>query len=225
MFTGIIREVGRIITARPSGTNYRLEVESHLFSKQAVIGESIAVDGVCLTVVQKSTNSIQFDATPETMERGIAKNYRQGTRVNLEGSLRMGDPLDGHMVQGHVDGVGTMIGWTSTAEGLIGRFRYPKARAGLIVEKGSIAINGVSLTVIDPGSSARPEFTVTVIPHTWEETNLKDLHPGGEVNLEFDVLGKYILRRIELAEKNEQATAKSGLTHEKLMAAGYVESR
>ncbi|HET7648054.1 MAG TPA: riboflavin synthase [Gaiellaceae bacterium] len=178
MFTGLVREVGTV----RSMDGGRLVVESRLVAEP---GDSVAVDGVCLTVVANEQGTLAFDAVAETLARTSLGSLDQGSRVNLEPSLRAGEPLGGHIVQGHVDGVGTFRGVT---DGL----HWFDAPAGLlryVVEKGSIAVQGTSLTVagIDDGG-----FAVALIPHTLEATTLGRLEPGAQVNLEVDVLAKYV---------------------------------
>jgi riboflavin synthase len=178
VFTGLVREVGTV----RSMDGGRLVVESGL---AAELGDSIAVDGVCLTVVANDGATLAFDAVPETLARTSLGNLDHGSRVNLEPALRAGEPLGGHIVQGHVDGVGTFRG---VSDGLH-RFDAPADLLRYVVEKGSIAVQGTSLTVagIDDGG-----FAVALIPHTLEATTLGRLEPGAKVNLEVDVLAKYV---------------------------------
>lgn len=179
MFTGLVREVGRV-TSFEGG---RLVVES---STPAALGDSVAVDGVCLTVVGNGDGALAFDVVPETL--GRVKPF--GDRVNLEPALRAGDPLGGHYVQGHVDGVGTV----ERVEPEGGGARVAIAAPGLeryLVEKGSVAVDGVSLTV---AALTETGFEVALVPHTLAETTLADRRPGDPVNLEADVLAKYVER-------------------------------
>jgi riboflavin synthase len=175
MFTGIVREVGRVVEFDGS----RLVVDA---VTKAAAGDSVAVDGVCLTVVDDSR--LAFDVVPETLSRTTLGGLRPGDRVNIEPSLRAGDPLGGHNVQGHVDGIGHVrsIGdpvWIDAPPELL---RY-------CVDKGSITVDGVSLTV---AAVHEASFAVALIPHTLAETTLGDLQPGDPVNLEVDVLAKYV---------------------------------
>jgi riboflavin synthase len=178
MFTGLVRAVGTV----RSMENGRLVVESVL---EAGLGDSVSVDGACLTVVGNTGGTLAFDAVPETLARTSLGALEAGSRVNLEPALRSGDPLGGHYVQGHVDGVGAFRGVT-------GGLHWFDARPEIlryVVEKGSIAVQGVSLTVAaDDGSG----FAVALVPHTLEHTTLGDLAPGAAVNLEADVLAKYV---------------------------------
>jgi riboflavin synthase len=180
MFTGIVREVGRV----HSFADGRLVVAC---ATTAELGDSVAVDGVCLTVVAGDGRRLQFDVVPETVSR--TKGF--GERVNLEPALRAGDPLGGHMVQGHVDGVGTVTAVEPEGDGARLTVQSEDDVCRYCVEKGSITVDGVSLTVaalVDGG------FQIALIPHTLEATTLGGLKPGDRVNLEVDVLGKYVER-------------------------------
>ncbi len=195
MFTGIIREVGRIRTVQPLGAGEsggaRILVEAPRAVGALVRGGSIAVDGVCLTAVELDGNAFAADVVPETLRRTRLGSLREGDRVNLELPLKAGDFLDGHVVQGHVDGVGTVRGvrregnqnWVTVDAG--------DGLARFIAEKGSVAMNGVSLTVADVDGA---EFAVALIPTTLAETNLDELRDGSRVNLEVDVLARYVAR-------------------------------
>ena len=180
MFTGLVRDVGTV----SSFEDGRLVVES---ATSAEIGDSVAVDGVCLTVVENGGGALAFDVVPETLAR--VKPFRD--RVNLEPALRAGEPLGGHYVQGHVDGVGTVAAVTPERDGARMRIEPPAELLRYLVEKGSIAVDGVSLTVaaLDDGG-----FEIALIPHTLEATTLGRLEPGDSVNLEADVLAKYVER-------------------------------
>ena len=178
MFTGLVREVGTVRSMQGG----RLVVETTI---AAELGDSIAVDGVCLTVVANDTGTLAFDAVPETLSRTSLGALAPGSGVNLEPALRVGDALGGHYVQGHVDGVGTFRG---VADGLHW-FDAPPDIVRYVVGKGSIAVQGTSLTVARTDDSG---FAVALIPHTLEATTLGRLEPGARVNLEADVLAKYV---------------------------------
>ena len=180
MFTGLVREVGTVRSMEGG----RLVVACAL---TAELGDSVAVDGVCLTVVENAGGELAFDTVPETLARTSLGTLDHGSRVNLEPSLRAGDPLGGHYVQGHVDGVGALRG---TTDGLTW-FDAPVELLRYVAEKGSIAVQGTSLTVAAVDGSG---FAVALIPHTLEATNLGALEPGDPVNLETDVLAKYVER-------------------------------
>jgi riboflavin synthase len=178
MFTGLVREVGSVA----SFADGRLVVEA---STPAAVGDSVAIDGVCLTVVEAGDGRLQFDVVPETLTR--VKDF--GARVNVEPALRAGDPLGGHQVQGHVDGVGRVDAVERDGDGARVRIEAPPELLRYCVEKGSITVDGVSLTVAAVDETA---FEVALIPHTLEVTTLSELEPGSHVNLETDVLAKYV---------------------------------
>jgi riboflavin synthase len=182
MFTGLVREVGDVVSMDAG----RLVVRSTL---EAELGDSIAINGVCLTVVANADGTLAFDAVPETLARTSLGTLDQGSRVNLEPALRAGDPLGGHYVQGHVDGVGTVRSVEPEGEGKRIWFDAPADLNRYVVEKGSIAVQGTSLTVADTDDAG---FAVALIPHTLQETTLGALEPGDSVNLEADVLAKYV---------------------------------
>jgi riboflavin synthase len=196
VFTGLIREVGRVVGVTGGDDGVRLEVEAPLTSDGAGIGDSVAINGVCLTVVSVEGARLAFDAVPETLARSSLGRLIPGSPVNLEPALRVGDALGGHYVQGHVDGVGAVR--TVEPEG-DGRRLWFDAPAGLlryIVEKGSISIEGTSLTV---AALDQAGFAIALIPHTLGETTFGTLGPGDPVNLEVDVLAKYVERLLGAA--------------------------
>lgn len=167
----------------------RLVVDAPETSRGAELGDSIAIDGVCLTLAACIDSTLSFDAVPETLARTSLGALRRGSRVNLEPALRAGDPLGGHIVQGHVDGVGTVRSVEKEGEGLRVWFDASPALLKYVVEKGSIAVQGTSLTVADADERG---FAVALIPHTLEATTLRGLEPDQRVNLEVDVLAKYV---------------------------------
>ena len=179
MFTGIVRERGRIV----SFDDGRLVVDA---ATQAEIGDSVAIAGVCLTVTERENGRLSFDVVPETLARTTLGSLDAGAEVNVEPSLRAGDPLGGHIVQGHVDGIGQLRG-----RGDLTWFDAPPEIVRYCVEKGSIAVDGTSLTVAATDDDG---FAVALIPHTLEVTTLGSLAPGDAVNLEVDVLAKYVER-------------------------------
>ncbi len=184
MFTGLVREVGRVV----SFADGRLRVESKL---AAAIGDSVSVGGVCLTVVDGDRRTLAFDAVPETLARTTLGRLHPGAAVNLEPALRAGEALGGHYVQGHVDGVGTVRSLDPEGEGRQVWIDAPAGALRYCVEKGSIAVDGASLTVAALDDRG---FAVALVPHTLAGTTLGSLAPGDEVNLEADVLAKYVER-------------------------------
>jgi riboflavin synthase len=184
VFTGLVREVGRVVSFDGS----RLSVESSL---AAAIGDSVSVNGCCLTVVDGDRRTLAFDAVPETLARTGLGRLDAGAAVNLEPALRAGEPLGGHYVQGHVDGVGRVRSLEPEGGGARMWVDPPAELLRYCVEKGSIAVDGVSLTIADLDEEG---FAVALVPHTLAATTLGTLEPGSEVNLEADVLAKYVAR-------------------------------
>jgi riboflavin synthase len=189
VFTGIVQSTGRIDRMTPRGGGMRFTLAPTKRLTKLALGESIAVNGACLTVTGILGNRFTVDVSPETLRRTSFRKLERGARVNLERSLRMGDRLGGHIVQGHVDGVGSVDAITPDGEWVLYRFKTPAALRPYLVEKGSIAVDGVSLTVFALKGGT---FTVALIPHTLQETTLADRVPGDPVNLEADVLLKQI---------------------------------
>ena len=192
MFTGIIESLGHIVEARGLDTTRRFVVEAEAFARELKPGESIAVDGACLTAVALGENTFAVDVIGTTLERTLAGGYRVGSRVNLERALKVDSRLDGHMVQGHVDGVGHLLRILEDGEFWRMDFSIPREVADTTLLHGSIALNGVSLTVSDFLGAA--EVQIGIIPYTWERTNLGRLNPGDPVNVEGDLIGKYVGR-------------------------------
>lgn len=193
MFTGIVRERGRVVAAEGGASGLRLVVEAPETAAQAGVGDSVSIDGFCLTVVGVAEGRLTFDAVPETLRRTTLGRLAPGAELNVEPAVRAGDPLGGHFVQGHVDGVGRIR--SSEPEG-DGRRVWIEAAPEILrycVEKGSVAVQGVSLTIAGLDGSA---LAVALVPHTLEVTTLGGLEPGAEVNLEVDVVAKYVERLI-----------------------------
>lgn len=195
MFTGIVRELGRVAAFQGDATGVRLDVEAPATAPAVAVGDSVSVNGCCLTVEAVEGGVLRFHAVPETLRRTSLGSLQAGADVNVEPALRVGDPLGGHYVQGHVDGVGRVQSVEAEGEGLRVIVEAPPALLRYCAEKGSIAIEGVSLTVAEVHEDA---FGVALIPHTLAETTLSLLVPGREVNLECDVLAKYVERLLEL---------------------------
>jgi riboflavin synthase len=191
VFTGLVREVGRVASVAGGADGVRIDVEAPETAAGAQIGDSISINGVCLTVVSVTDGRFAFDAVPETLARSSLGRLEAGSRVNLEPALRAGEPLGGHYVQGHVDGVGTVRSVEAEGDGRRIWFDAPPELLRYVVEKGSIAIEGTSLTIADLDDEG---FAVALIPHTLAETTLGALAPGDPVNLEADVLAKYVER-------------------------------
>lgn len=192
MFTGIVESVGAIAQVRETEDGRTLVVEA-AFAAELAPGRSVAVDGACLTVRRlQAPHAFSVEAGASTLERTVVASYAPGARVNLERGVRVGDRLDGHLVQGHVDGTGALLHSETRGATRFMTFRLPADVFATTALHGSIAINGVSLTVngLGPGSACQ----VAVVPHTWEHTNFCELAPGDPVNVEADLVGRYVQR-------------------------------
>jgi riboflavin synthase len=194
MFTGIIEVVGRVEELRSEGGSVRLVVQAPALATEVRIGDSVAVNGACLTVTAAGGDSLSFDAVAETLEKTALAELGSGDEVNLERAMCAGARLDGHIVQGHVDGTGRVRSLERHGEDVRLAVDCDREFAHFLVEKGSVAIQGVSLTVVDVEAAG---FDVALIPHTLSVTTLGGLAPGRRVNLEADVLGKYVKRYLD----------------------------
>lgn len=208
MFTGLVQGIGQIESLTPGGMT-EVWIRSHYPAGDFQHGESIALDGCCLTVVEHRGQSFRVQASNETLRRTTLGQWRAGTRVNLEKALRAGDRLGGHWVQGHVDGVARVLEARPDGGAWVMAFELPAALAPFFIEKGSVAVDGVSLTVNSLGND---RFAVALIPETRRATALGDKGVGDRVNLEADLIGKYVAR---------QAGLRTSLTAEQLEAAGF----
>jgi len=197
MFTGLIQDVGKIQSIEPAQGGVRLTVSSRLNLAAVKIGDSVSVDGVCLTVVRMSGITFTVEVSPETLRRSTLSAAGQGQSVNLETALRMSDPLGGHLVSGHVDGTGEVLEAMPEGNSWRYRFRVPREIGRYLVEKGSVAVDGISLTVAECGDE---EFSASVIPHTAQSTTLGQKKPGDRVNLENDIIAKYVEKLIRQRE-------------------------
>ena len=195
MFTGLIEAVGEVAEVKPTSAGFRLRVTT-MMAPELTSGDSVAVNGVCLTVVSADARGIHADISPETARVSSFGSMRPGTMVNLERPIRANARLGGHFVQGHVDAVGTIEDVRPDGDSFWLTVKFPPDLAPLIVRKGSVAVNGISLTVA--GVDER-HFDVQIIPYTWEHTNLHLARQGDPVNIECDILGKYVVRVAELA--------------------------
>ncbi|MBN2027828.1 MAG: riboflavin synthase [Actinobacteria bacterium] len=219
MFTGIIEEVGNVKELRVSARGARITVSSLGLWKDLAIGDSVAVNGVCLTAVEKGGGAFTADISAESLQRSNLGNLRRGMPVNLERALTLNTRLGGHLVQGHVDGVGTVTAIKESGEGRVYSFCITPEVAEFLVEKGSIAVDGISLTISALGEG---EFSVAVIPHTVEETNLRGMKAGDAVNLEVDIIAKYVHRYLERGLSGDDSTGESASFYEKLAEGGFL---
>ena len=190
MFTGIIETLGSIKNIEKSDTNLQITIET-LITPELKVDQSVAHNGICLTVIAISGNSYTVTAIDETIRKTNIASWKVGDAVNLERAMKLGDRLDGHIVQGHVDQIGVCEKIESRDGSWQFTFGYDKDFNNLTIEKGSITINGVSLTVVNSEDS---RFSVAIIPYTFANTNFKNFETGSKVNLEFDVIGKYVSR-------------------------------
>ena len=231
MFTGLVEDTGVVVSTRPLGNGRSLQIRTKIPLAEVAVGDSIACDGVCLTAERTDGDVFTVTAGRETLDKTTVGGWSAGRRVHLERALRVGDRLGGHLVQGHVDGVAEIASLTKSAESVVIWIRPPSELARYIVTKGSICVDGVSLTVNEirqlrsPGgelrASAAPTladditFRVNIIPHTTEVTRLGGLSAGDRVNLEVDLLARYVERLLGRSE--------GGLTVEKLKEHGFAK--
>jgi riboflavin synthase len=197
MFTGIIETPGVVTDLIINGSNRTFWIESSL-SAEFKVDQSVSHSGVCLTVEEIKGSQHRVTAIDETLQKTNLKNWNTGTFVNIERCLPLNGRLDGHFVQGHVDTTGICLKRKEKEGSWEFEFGFPGKFAELIIEKGSICLNGISLTAFNV---KKKSFTVAIIPYTFEHTNIKSIHQGDTVNLEFDLLGKYLLRKLSLKEK------------------------
>ena len=191
MFTGIVRERGRVASVEGDGNGIRIRLDAPLTAAEVAIGDSVSLNGCCLTVVETVDGTLAFDAVPETLRRTNLGRLQPGDEVNLEPALRAGDRMGGHLVQGHVDAVGSLRSIVAEADAVNMTFEAPENVLRYVIEKGSIAVNGVALTVTAFDDES---FSVAAIPHTLAGTNLGRRSPGDPINLEADLFGKYVER-------------------------------
>jgi riboflavin synthase len=216
MFTGLIEEVGRVLKVERSGLSARLTIAAGFSPDEIGIGDSIAVNGACLTVVEKGGGAFTFDASPETISRTAFRNLKSGSPVNLERALRLSDRLDGHIVSGHVDCVAVITERREVSGNTLFTFRIPREFARFLAEKGSVAVDGISLTV---NAVTEDTFSVNIIPLTLSRTTLGDRKVGDEVNIETDLLCKYVERLLKFREAKDAA---GGLSLELLAEKGFL---
>ncbi|HEX8709717.1 MAG TPA: riboflavin synthase [Pyrinomonadaceae bacterium] len=226
MFTGIIEELGRVRSLEQRGEGARLVIEARTVTRGTAEGDSISVNGVCLTAIELRGDSFAADGSGETMQRSTLGTLRAGAAVNLERAVTPATRLGGHIVQGHVDARGRFLHAEEHGGSWTVRIAYPPEMARYLVFKGSVAVEGISLTV---AALAEEYFEIAVIPKTWAVTNLSHLRPGDAVNLEADIIAKYVERILTIAgeSKGERASVSKGegsssLTIEKLAELGYT---
>ncbi len=217
MFTGLIEELGEIRSISKKGNSMRLSIAAHKIMTDLAIGDSIAINGICLTVTDFASGRFSVDVMPETVSRTSLNGLKVGSKINLERAMAADGRFGGHFVSGHIDGVATLLAKKSIDNAEIFKFKFAAELQKYLVPKGSIAVDGISLTIADLGVN---EFTVSIIPHTLRETNLADLELGDQVNLEVDMLAKYvesILSGSEIVAKQK----KNNITEEFLKEQGF----
>ena len=216
MFTGIIEQAGKIKSFLKRGNQAKITIEFHESASDLTLGESIAVNGVCLTVVKIGNGYFAADISEETLNRTNLGELKPTDKVNLERSLKIGERLGGHFVSGHIDGVGRISKKIRKGEEIVLTIKAPEKIMKYVVEKGSIAVDGISLTVASCGEKS---FTISIIPHTEVCTNLKWKKSGDIVNLENDMIGKYVEKFVNLKNRNNEG--KSKISKEFLTAHGF----
>ncbi len=221
MFTGIIEGLGTITAIRPAGAGSRMTLESDFTLDQTRIGDSIAVNGACLTAVTISGRRFEVDLSPESLTTTTFNEARIGDRVNLERALRLSDRLDGHLVSGHVDAVGAIQARETTSNAILITFMAPELVTRYLIRKGSVAVDGVSLTI---NACDRHSFQVSIIPHTAKLTTVGFKKVGTRVNLETDLIGKYVERFMVAAaeDTDEDRPAAGGIDMQLLNKTGFL---
>lgn len=214
MFTGIVRELGEVERIEVSVEGARLSIRAPETAPRVELGDSVAINGVCLTLVRKEGERLWFDAVRETLRRSNLGTLKPGDRVNLEDALRVGDAMGGHFVQGHVDTTGTVQRLVPQGNAIVMVIGVGEEWMRYVVPKGSVAVDGVSLTVVDVGAD---EFSVWLIPHTRAVTTLGLRQVGDEVNVEFDMLAKYIEKLLQARQERK------GVDMELLRRTGFAE--
>jgi len=219
MFTGIIEEVGTVMSVKSSANAMKLTIRAPKVTQDINMGDSIAVNGICLTACGLGRENFTVDVMGETLSRTSLKVLKCGSHVNLERALTLNGRLGGHIVSGHIDGTGTVTAIKNDDIARLITISAPQAVMDLIVEKGSVAVDGISLTVASVSSG---DFTVSVIPHTMDNTILTEKTPGDTVNLENDCIGKYVRKLMELSEHEMQDTAARRCSGKSRVTAGFL---
>jgi len=219
MFTGIVEGLGKLTGIRPSGQGSRLVIDADFHLDGTKIGDSIAVNGACLTAVSVSDRRFEADVSPETLEKTTFGQAKIGERVNLERALRLSDRIDGHLVSGHVDAKGTIAKLESSSNATIVTIEIPTDLSRYIIQKGSVAVDGISLTV---NQCDQRSFEVSIIPHTGLITTIGFKKRGENVNIESDMIGKYVERFMTNDRSDEKKEGKSSIDMELLARSGFL---
>ncbi|MBT5032061.1 MAG: riboflavin synthase [Proteobacteria bacterium] len=216
MFTGIIAGTGKIKRVEPLAGDIQLAIEADVLADKSInLGDSVAVNGVCLTVVAQTDNILQFDVSRESLSHTLIAQWGAGTMVNLEPALTLDNRLGGHLVSGHIDGVVTLLELLKDARSWRLQFEMPANLAKYIARKGSVTLDGISLTVNSVGNNC---FDVNIVPHTWQQTNLANKNPGDQVHLEVDLIARYLERLLGGYERNDSG----GVSAELLSSNGFI---
>ncbi len=222
MFTGLIEGLGEVLAKRPMAKGTRLVLRAPFDLAETKLGDSMAVNGACLTVVEIKGDSFAVDVSPETLRRTTLGQLKVGEKVNLERALRWGDRLGGHLVSGHVDGVGEVVERKDQGDFIFFKIRIPKSLIRYVIEKGSIAIDGISLTI---NGLSETEIFLAIIPHTAAVTTIGLRRPGDRVNIEVDLIGKYVERLLGAylpAQGQNASLGEEGVTLEFLREKGFL---
>ena len=207
MFTGIIEEIGIVEKITPISGGITIKIKAEKILGDIAVNDSVCIDGVCLTVIKFDKNSFWADAVGATLEKTTFNKVKADTSVNLERSVRLSDRLGGHLVQGHVNGIGTISEIKKLGENYLVKILIPDELEKYLIKEGSIAINGISLTIADLDSN---EISISVIPHTWQNTNLKDKKVYEKVNVEIDILAKYVEKLLAKNNNNPDTNITEG---------------
>ncbi len=216
MFTGLIEDVGKVQKLERRGGSARLSLSTALPAPEFHIGDSVAVNGVCLTVTNSSGTTLSFDVSPETLDKSSLGRLSSGDPVNLERAMRLSDRLGGHIVTGHIDCVATVAERREDSGNILLSFKMPVDKIRYVIEKGSVAIDGISLTV---NSTAADSFSVNIIPHTSQLTTLRHKKAGDTVNIETDIIGRYVERLFSGPASGKDS---AGISLKKLMENGFA---
>jgi len=214
MFTGIIEEIGKIEKITPIAGGFVLKIKAEKILDDLVVNDSVCIDGVCLTVTKRDKNCFWADAVGVSLEKTIFDKIKADISVNLERSVRLNDRLGGHLVQGHVNGIGIITEIQKLGENYLLKIIIPDSLEMYLIKEGSIAVNGISLTIADVHLN---EISLSIIPHTWQNTNLKDKKVNEKVNVEIDILAKYVEKLL----RKESNTSDKNITESWLKELGY----
>ena len=222
MFTGIIEGFGSISSIRPAGQGKRLAIEAEFDLDHTKIGDSLCVSGACLTAVKIDGRHFEVDISPETLQMTTFGQAKVGQRVNIERALRLSDRIDGHLVSGHIDGLGQLSKWETLSNAIIVTIDVPESLARYMIGKGSVAVDGISLTI---NACDAASFSVSIIPHTAKLTTIGFKNKGDPVNIETDMLGKYVERFMSARPGEAEAGAEkqSGIDRAYLLKTGFLD--